>query len=293
MGGMGGMGGGMGSGGSPTGVAGSTPMSYVNDMVRSYFTAAGVDLGGANILQGGGGFSGAGGGGFGATAAGGFQNAQGKALFFNDRTGILLVRATLQDLDIIEQAIQTLNYIPDQVTIEVKFVEIGQDDAKALGFDWYVGNINTGNIGISGGTAPSYAGRASGANPYGVFPGNFGVPSVAASPTTDQLVTGGLRSSDIGGNAIPSLATVTGIMTDPQFRVVIRALEQRQGVDVLSAPKVTTVSGRQAQIQIIDLQTVVTFNQAGGINGGSTTTGVGTGIGTGTTGGAVGVGVVQ
>lgn len=173
----------------------------------------------------------------------------------------------------------------------MKFVEIGQDDAKALGFDWYVGNINAagGNVGISGGTAPSYAGRASGANPYGVFPGNFGVPSVGASPTTDQLVTGGLRSSDIGGTAIPSLATVTGIMTDPQFRVVIRALEQRQGVDVLSAPKVTTVSGRQAQIQIIDLQTVVTYNQAGGINGGSTVSGVGTG----TTGGTVGVGVVQ
>ncbi len=283
-------GGGLGSGGSPTGVAGSTPMSYVNDMVRSYFTAAGVDLGGANILQGGGGFTGAGGGGgFGATAAGGFQNAQGKALFFNDRTGILLVRATLLDLDIIEQAIQTLNFTPDQVTIEVKFVEIGQDDAKALGFDWYLGNVNAanGNLGISGGTAPSYAGASSAANPYGVFPGNFGVPSVGASPTTDQLLTGGLRSSDIGGTAIPSLATVTGIMTDPQFRVVIRALEQRGGVDVLSAPKVTTVSGRQAQIQIIDLQTVVTFNQAGGINGG-TTTGVG-----GTTGGTTGVGVIQ
>jgi type II secretory pathway component GspD/PulD (secretin) len=56
------------------------------------------------------------------------------------------------------------------VTIEVKFVEIGQDDAKALGFDWYVGNIQTanGNIGISGGTAPSYAGAPSEAIPTGV-----------------------------------------------------------------------------------------------------------------------------
>jgi general secretion pathway protein D len=208
-------------------------------------------------------------------------------VFFNDRTGILLVRATLQDLDIIEQAIQALNFTPDQVTIEVKFVEIGQDDAKALGFDWYLGNWNmaNGNVGLSGGTAPSYAGAASAANPYGVFPGNFGAPAVAPNAGTDQLLTTGLRSTEIGGTAIPTLATMTGIMTDPQFRVVIRALDQRGGVDVLSAPKVTTVSGRQAQIQIIDLQTIVSYNQAGGINGG-TTTGVGT-----TTG--AGVGVVQ
>jgi tetratricopeptide (TPR) repeat protein len=302
QGGFGGGGGGLGSGGTPTGVAGSTLMQYVNDLVRAYFVAAGVDLGGPNILGQGVGGGLAGGAGFaGATPGGGFQNAQGKALFFNDRTGILLVRATLDDLDIIEQAIQALNFTPDQVTIEVKFVEIGQDDAKALGFDWFLGNWNMagGNVGLSGGTAPSYAGAPSAANPYGVFPGNFGVPSVAPNPSTDQLVTSGLRGTEIGGTAIPTLATLTGILTDPQFRVVIRALEQRGGVDILSAPKVTTVSGRQAQIQIIDLQTVVSFNQAGGIGGGIGTGfggigGIGAGVGgVGVGGGVTGVGVVQ
>ena len=298
-GGFGGGAGGLGSGGTPTGVAGSTLMSYVNELVRAYFVAAGVDLGGPNVL--GQGFGGAAGGAFPGAAAGagvGFQNAQGKALFFNDRTGILLVRATLEDLDIIEQAIQALNFTPDQVTIEVKFVEIGQDDAKALGFDWFLGNWNMagGNLGLSGGTAPSYAGAPSAANPFGVFPGNFGVPAFAPNPSTDQLVTSGLRGTEIGGTAIPTLATLTGIMTDPQFRVVIRALEQRGGVDILSAPKVTTVSGRQAQIQIIDLQTIVSYNQAGGIGGGVGTVGgigtVGGGVGT-VGGGGVGVGVVQ
>jgi general secretion pathway protein D len=110
------------------------------------------------------------------------------------------------------------------------------------------------------------------------------------------LVTSGLRGTEIGGTAIPTLATLTGIMTDPQFRVVIRALEQRGGVDILSAPKVTTVSGRQAQIQIIDLQTIVSYNQTGGIGGGVGTVGgigtVGGGVGT-VGGGGVGVGVVQ
>jgi general secretion pathway protein D len=258
---------------------GEQTMDYANMLVRAYFTAAGVDLGGANTLGGGiggGAYGGGGGAGYGATG-GGYQNAQGKAVFFNDRTGDLLVRATLRDHDIIEQAIQALNRTPDQVTIEAKFVEIGQDDAKALGFDWFLGNtlIGDGKLGFSGGTAPSYAGRGSDANPSGVFPGNFGIPYALPSQSSDQKVTSGLRTSDIGGTAIPSLGTLTGILTDPQFRVVIKALEQRGGVDIMAAPKVTTVSGRQAQIQVTDLQTIVTYNQAGGFGGGTSTYGGG------------------
>jgi len=56
----------------------------------------------------------------------------------------------------------------------------------------------------------------------------------------------------------PAVATLTGILTDPQFRLVIRAMEQRQGVDLLSAPKITTLSSRQAQIKIVDVRYIVT-----------------------------------
>jgi hypothetical protein len=279
-GGMGGMMGGFGTGGL-TGVTTYTQMSYVNQLVRAYFSAAGVDLGGTNMLGGGG--YGAGGT-AGQMAGAGFQNAAGKAVFWNDRTGILLVRATLDDLDIIDKALQALNQTPDQVSIEAKFVEIGQDDAKALGFNWFLGNMNMfgGNVGAQGGTAPSFAGNPSAANPYGTFPGTFGTPSVAPNPQTDQLMTSGLRQSQAGSTSIPTVGTITGIMTDPQFRVVINALEQRSGTDVLSAPKVTTVSGRQAQIQVLEMQNVVVYNNAGAVGAGVGTVGTGT-----TTGGVV------
>ena len=107
----------------------------------------------------------------------------GKALFFNDRQGMLLVRATMQDLDIIEAAIQVLNIVPPQVNIKSKFVEVSQDDNKALGFDWYLGNMlmNNGTIGGQGGTAPSYNGAPTAANPIGAFPGN---PLATGTPTT-------------------------------------------------------------------------------------------------------------
>jgi general secretion pathway protein D len=83
------------------------------------------------------------------------------------------------------------------------------------------------------------------------------------------LLTSGLRNVI---NA-PSVATFSGILTDPQFRVVVRALEQREGADLLSESEVTTLSGRQTQIQVVDLITIVT-----GTSLNQTTTGGGGGL---------------
>ena len=199
-----------------------------------------------------------------------------KNVFWNERTGMLMVRATLQDLDIIEQAIQVLNMSPPQVMIEAKFAEINQSDIKALGFDWWVGNAlmgDGGKVGVQGGTAPSFGSpgtSTSQANPTGIFP----TPPIGTA-TTDGKITSGLR------NSAPAVATVTGILTDPQFRVVIRAMEQREGVDVLAAPKVTTLSARQAQIKLVEIRYIVTELDASQTSGGGgvTTGGISSGGG--------------
>ena len=100
------------------------------------------------------------------------------------------------------------------------------------------------------------------------------------------MITSGLTHN----SAIPAVATLSGILTDPQFRVVIRALEQREGVDLLSAPKITTLSGRQARIAIEDTETIILGLSAQGIGGGGAGvvgaggvagTGVGTPVGAG------------
>jgi general secretion pathway protein D len=207
-----------------------TPSAVVIPTVQNFFLTAGVDL-----------------------------TTPGKALFFNDRLGVLMVRATLQDLDTVEKAIQMLNMSPPQLTIRAKFMEVTQDDSRALGFDWYLGNtsINNGKIGAQGGSAPSYSAVDSSGQLSPVFPGGTGLPGVPGpfsipQSATDELVTSGLR------NTAPSVATVSGILTDPQFRFVVRALEQRGGTDLLSAPEVTTMSGRQAQIKVVDIKYIVT-----------------------------------
>jgi general secretion pathway protein D len=271
-------------------------MSMINQMVKYFFYVAGVNLYGTNTA-GGGGIGGLGGlgmmGGMGMMGGVG-GGGTGKAVFYNDRTGLLMVRATLQDLDIVEVALQVLNIEPDQLTIEVKFVDISQEDSKALGFDWFLGQtmIRGGAIGASGGTYPSVSGAASQANPYGVFPGVFGQPSVLPNAATDQWLSSGLRNTSASGNPLPAVGTITGILTDPQFRVVIRALEQRKGVDILASPRVTTVNGRQAQIQAVDIEQIVIGLNVGGIGGGATTTGLGGVGGVGAVGAAGGGGTV-
>jgi general secretion pathway protein D len=44
---------------------------------------------------------------------------------------------------------------------------------------------------------------------------------------------------------------LAGVFTNPQFQVVIRALNQKKGLDLLSAPSVTTKSGQRAIIEVI------------------------------------------
>jgi hypothetical protein len=178
-----------------------------------------------------------------------------KSIFFNDRLGELFVRATEQDLDTIENAIEVLDEVSPQIHIKARFIEVEQDDSKALGFDWYLGqfSIGGGDAVGSGGTSPSLTVPPSAANPTGIFPGNTPA-SVIAGAATDQLISGGLRNV-LGA---PAIGTITGILTDPNFRVVLHALEQRTGFETLAAPEVTTTSGRQTQMRATQIHTIIT-----------------------------------
>lgn len=199
----------------------------------------------------------------------GFRSPTGEALFFNVRSGDLLVRAALDDHDLFERIIALLNRTPDQVTIEAKFVEITDATDGAAGFDWLLGSTPIGGLTNAPGTdLPGVSVAPSEATPPGVFP--VGSSLEASSPGQpddgrlqfykgDQIQWPG---RDVpGATNIHVLAAlegrVMGILDDPQYRSVLRTLESRAGADVMAAPRVTTVDGRQAQIQVVELQTVV------------------------------------
>lgn len=192
----------------------------------------------------------------------GWERAANESFYLNERNGLLLVRATLANLDRVEQAIQVASAVAPQVQVQVKFVEVSQSTGQALGFDWFLGNTS---VGSTGAAARVTSGLRSN-SPAGVFPGGGPASAAPRELRGNELDWSGrdaTNAQNIRVSAVLS-ADPTGILTDPQFRVVVKALEQRQGVEVLSTPSVTTLSGRQAQIRVQDLMTVVTGTQAAG-----------------------------
>ena len=175
----------------------------------------------------------------------------------------LIVRNTQDQLDLIDTIINVGGGGggPKQVEIEAKFVEISQSNLKELSFDWLLGQFNapaTKNVFLGGGTTGTSPAITPGDFPF-ISPG--GVP-VGTSPLTAGNRTGNLAISAnaidallfgaAGSSAIaPALGAISGVFTDPQFQLVIRALNQRKGVDLLSAPRVTTKSGQRAVIEVI------------------------------------------
>jgi general secretion pathway protein D len=137
-----------------------------------------------------------------------------------------------------------------------------------LGFDWYLGQFNIGNsVAAQGGSAPSLTVPGPGGSVM-PFPGPTPANQIFSS-ASDQLVTGGLNNS-----GIPTLATITGILTNPNFRVVLHALEQRAGTEELAEPEVTTTSGRQTEMRATEIITVITgFNFQQGAAATTTTAG--------------------
>ncbi len=192
----------------------------------------------------------------------------------------LVVRNTPDAIDLIDTLVDAaVGVQPTQVEIESKFIEITQNNLKELGFDWTVGPFSIGQgVYGAGGTPASAVARTT-----DTATGLTGGTTVSSLSSTDypflnaaggvvgaDPVTGGNRSG-IGNSALnaissnsidalisglpagpaPAIFGLAGIFTNPQFQLVIRALNQKKGIDLMSAPKVTTKSGHKATVRMV------------------------------------------
>lgn len=186
----------------------------------------------------------------------------------------LLVKNTQANLDLIDSLVEvSLATPPSQVEIEARFLEVTQNNLQELGFDWLMGSFQLpGGTGYAGGGTSgnqpnANAGNYPILNPAGTW--NAGLPTGAmnvdaAGNVTAGNVTAGNRtgSAAITANALDGLLfgspvgpaagvlALAGVFTNPQFQVVLRAINQQKGVDLVSAPKVTVTSGKKATINI-------------------------------------------
>jgi general secretion pathway protein D len=190
----------------------------------------------------------------------------GSSANFLPQSSRLIVRNTQDALELVDALVEQANVSgPKQVEIESKFVEITQNNLKELGFDWLLGQFNipgssrvfggggtTGSVSGPGVTAgdPNFPFAPPGGVPVGQFPltsGNRSGNLAISANAIDALLFPTLGAA----SAAPSIFGLAGVFTDPQFQVVVRALNQKKGVDLLSAPKVTTKSGQRAVIEIV------------------------------------------
>lgn len=213
---------------------------------------------------------------------------EGSSASFNPANSTLIVRNTQPNLDLVEAYVDSLTKGgPKMVVITSKFVEVTQKNTEELGFDWLLGGVgvNGNNMFFGGGSAGN--GNAYNANNYpflnqvtipsaspaipnsvvnaamgGVLPagavnGGGGGPISSGLRTgtyaisgnsIDNLLTSGSTTS--AANVAPGIFSTAGIFTDPQFQMVIRGLSQKKGVDLMSAPSITTKSGTRATMEV-------------------------------------------
>ncbi len=187
--------------------------------------------------------------------------------------GVLLVTNTPSELDKVEQLVSAIsNTKPKQVKITTKFVEISQENNDELGFDWIVNpfGLSANNLFGSGGTMGNQGGRT---GSDFVSPVNgTSVDGIPADPDqfTSNGVTNGLRSGDQAinrnnidailnnpnrtaqsANVAPGIMGLTGLFSDGQVQMIMRGLNQKKGVDLMTAPSVTAKSTQKATIEII------------------------------------------
>ena len=196
--------------------------------------------------------------------AAGVQFPPGSIAIYSKSTSTLTVKNSSENLDLIEKIVESLDSTSGvtQVEIQAKFVEITQNNLKELSFDWLLGQSNLPgtknyNVFTAGGTRGTLPATnpgdfvfQQGGSPIGSHPitgGNRSGQLAISANAIDALLFGGAGSSAIA----PGIFSLVGAGTDPQFQLVMRGLDQKKGVDLLSAPRVTTKPGQQAVIEII------------------------------------------
>lgn len=212
-----------------------------------------------------------------------FDGVAGSALVYDGSA--MIVTQTARNIERIRNILNRYNDVR-QVEIEAKFMEVQEGALEELGVNWVV----TRRPGSGPGGGPGETYRSSIRSLQQAFTGSQNasaiiingqeIASVAAPnlPGTVQL----------GAGASP-LANITGVIGEFDVAATVRALSQRLGSDLLSAPKVTVLSGNPATITVAqelrypqafgDIQSQVgqgTATPGGGIVGGGVTITAGT-----------------
>ena len=163
---------------------------------------------------------------------------EGRIINFNDITGILTVTDTPSNQQLIQKLITQFDIGPKQILIEARFVEIEFEDLDELGIEWFL--YEHGDVNINPG----------------------GVNTAYQNIRWDDSGTDTFPQTELGLD----IAIVAEWAQKNFIEAYLHALASQNRANLLSAPKVTTLSGQQANIQVtqtIPYVTDVQFENSG------------------------------
>lgn len=145
----------------------------------------------------------------------------------DERTGALIITNTPTNLKIIEDILYNLDVDATQILVEARFIEVNVTDLSELGV----------NLSLDGPWA---------INKQETSGTEHGAITQLGTPTSSSFSTF-TGAPDEGINL-----TYQGILTRPQFSMVLHALDKKTNLKTLSAPKITTLNNQTATIEIAD-----------------------------------------
>lgn len=175
----------------------------------------------------------------------GIDFSKGGSAKYIENLGLLIVTQTNEVLDQIDEIMLKLNKTAPQVTIETKFIDVRQTDLEQLGFEWAFAPATQSQYTIESGRGTALPGIPIGGPYRGLGnPLTGGLRQTFSASALDALLGG------ISGGTANTILSVTGVLSNPQVQVMIDALSQKGLTNLLSAPRVTTVSGDSAKIMV-------------------------------------------
>ncbi|MBI3985495.1 MAG: hypothetical protein HY343_01120, partial [Lentisphaerae bacterium] len=183
-----------------------------------------------------------------------FQDAgvpfpQGTSIIYKPSIGKLIVANTAENLEKFESILAKLNVIPSQVEIEAKFVEIDQTDLEEIGMqwilsdDWELAQNASSSAPITLGNRERIQANRTSTSMLRTL-GDVGGSAVAESPNIPG-------QGESARGALGSLFSLSSVLTNPEVTFILHLLNQSSTANLLSAPKVTTKSGMNAEIKIV------------------------------------------
>jgi general secretion pathway protein D len=189
---------------------------------------------------------------------------------YNRAANQLVVRNTEKNHAIVEALVDQLRKsTTKQARVTVRILQASESHLTELGFDWLLGAFGVAGSGRVFGSGGTYGNAGSASAASLDFP--FILPSSSAAPGSEVPIgqfpmTGGLRSTgalrqnitidDVltrdgsrppGSLRSPGAFAVGGVFTDPQFQAVMRALDQKKGLDLSLSSTVVMRSGQIAR----------------------------------------------